>query len=302
VYKLDKGKYRIIFDLFVCQLLHIGLYFKLSEINNNLPSAIKVPEFRNLYTFNFSEKHLSYHILQRIFSRRKWIKYSGQELDDAKIIAPPDYYVRNGNKVLLFESKDVLINAKIKASKDFNAYESELKKKFYFTVSGTKTKKKAILQLLNSIETLLDHNNNLDVNYKSKNLRFYPVLLTHSSQFDTIGLNNILNKWFLKELNEIEKKRGIKLKVIPLTIINIDSLIYFEDHLRDVIDLFGVIEKYHFFTTFKTTKKYKSESHVYESKEKTLIPFSTFFFNYMRDKKLLTPPSFIRDHGFKVLS
>lgn len=302
VYKYSEGKYRIIFDLFVCQLLHLGLYFKLSEINNKLPDGVKVDDFRNLYTFNFSEKHLSYHILHRIFSRRKWVKYSGQELDDAKIVAPPDYYIRNGNKVFLFESKDVLINAKIKASKDYEAYESELKKKFYYTQSGTKTKNKAILQLLKSIETLLDQNNSLDVNYKPKNLRFYPVLLTHSSQFDTPGLNKILNKWFLEELTVIEKKRDVKLKVMPLTIINIDSLIYFEDHLRDTIDLFSAIEEYHSFTTFTSKKKYKSEAHVRESKEKTLIPFSTYFFNYMRDKKLLTPPSFIRDHGFKLLS
>lgn len=302
VYKFDEGKYRIIFDLFVCQLLHLGLYFKLSETNNNLHEKAKVPDFRNLYTFNFSEKHLSYHILQRIFSHRNWIKYSGQELDDAKIVAPPDYYVRNGNKVLLFESKDVLINAKIKASKDYVAYESELKKKFYLTHSGSKIKKKAILQLLNSIESLLDQKNHLDVNYKPKNLRFYPVLLTHSSQFDTPGLNNILNKWFLGELNKIEKKRDLKLKVMPLTIINIDSLIYFEDHLKDKIDLFEVIVQYHVYITFNKKKKYKSELHVRESKEKTLIPFSTFFFNYMRDKKLLTPPSFILDHGFKLLS
>jgi hypothetical protein len=106
----------------------------------------------------------------------------------------------------------------------------------------------------------------------------------------------------LGELNKIEKKRDSKLKVMPLTIINIDSLIYFEDHLKDKIDLFEVIVQYHVYITFNKKKKYKSELHVRESKEKTLIPFSTFFFNYMRDKKLLTPPSFILDYGFKLLS
>lgn len=302
VYKFDEGKYRIIFDLFTCQLMHLGLYFKLSEINNSLTKENKVSGFRNLYTFNFSEKHLAYHILSRIFSRKKWIKYTGQELDDAKVIAPPDYYLRNGNKVLLFESKDVLVDAKIKASKDYEQYETVLKEKFYSSKSGSKTKKKAILQLLNSIETLLDQNNTLDTNYKSKNLRFYPILLTHSSQFDTPGLNKILNKWFMEELKEIEKKRAMKIKVFPLTIINIDSLAYFEDHFRDTVDLFNAIEQYHSYTTFDEKKKYKSEGHVRVSKEKTLIPFSTYFFNYMRDRKMLNPPSYIRDHGFKALA
>jgi hypothetical protein len=302
VYKFGEGKYRIIFDLFTCQLLHLGLYFKLSEINNKLSIDAKVPNFRNFYTFDFSEKHLSYHILERIFSRRNWVKYSGQELDEAKVVAPPDYYIRNGNKVLLFESKDVLFKAEIKASKDYEAYESELKKKFYFTHSGAKKKNKAILQLINSIEILIDQKNNLDVKYKPKNLRFYPIVLTHSSQFDTPGLNKILNKWFTEELTAIEKKRNMKLNVMNLTIINIDSLIYFEDHLQDSVDLFKAIENYHFFTTFNTKKKYKSEEHFIKSKERTLIPFSTYFLNYMRDKNLLTPPSFIREHGFKVIS
>jgi hypothetical protein len=302
VYKFGEGKYRIIFDLFTCQLLHLGLYFKLSEINNSLTKENKVSSFRNLYTFNFSEKHLVYHILSRIFSRKKWIKYTGQELDDAKVIAPTDYYVRNGNKVLLFESKEVLVDAKIKTSKNYELYETVLKEKFYFAKSDVIIKKKAILQLLNFIEILLDQRNTLDSNYKSQNLRFYPILLTHSSQFDTLGLNKILNKWFLEELIGIEKKRDIKIKVFPLTIINIDSLIYFEDHFRDTVDLYTVIEEYHRFTTFEEKKKYNSEVQLRISKEKMLIPFSTYFFNYMRDRKMLTPTSFIRDHGFKMLT
>jgi hypothetical protein len=240
--------------------------------------------------------------LSRIFSRKKWIKYTGQELDDAKVIAPTDYYVRNGNKVLLFESKEVLVDAKIKTSKNYELYETVLKEKFYFAKSDVIIKKKAILQLLNFIEILLDQRNTLDSNYKSQNLRFYPILLTHSSQFDTLGLNKILNKWFLEELIGIEKKRDIKIKVFPLTIINIDSLIYFEDHFRDTVDLYTVIEEYHRFTTFEEKKKYNSEVQLRISKEKMLIPFSTYFFNYMRDRKMLTPTSFIRDHGFKMLT
>lgn len=52
------------------------------------------------------------------------------------IIAEPDYYIRNGNKIFLFESKDILIPSETKVSNDYENISSELKKRLYYEEKG----------------------------------------------------------------------------------------------------------------------------------------------------------------------
>lgn len=129
--KVSEGVYRIIYGLFVLELIHKGVYFKLNEINNGLKEGEKIKNFRSLYCNDFSEKYLLYKLLNSIYKNR-YIEYSGEQIKQMGIEAEPDYYLRNGNNLFLFESKDILINATIKSSYDFNQYEIEFKKKLYF--------------------------------------------------------------------------------------------------------------------------------------------------------------------------
>jgi hypothetical protein len=130
-YKVKKGIYRIVYGLFVIELIHKGTYFKLNEINNNLNNENKIKNFRSLYCDEFSEKYILYKLLNSIYQNR-YIEYSGEEIKQLGIDAEPDYYIRNGNNAFLFESKDILINAEIKTSYDFGLYEPEFKKKLYY--------------------------------------------------------------------------------------------------------------------------------------------------------------------------
>ena len=113
-------------------MLHKGVYFKLYEINNGLVKPEKVKgNFRSFYCDEFSEKILLYKTLNSIF-KNKYKELSGEEIKtNYNIDAEPDYYIRNGNSIFLFESKDILINATIKSTYDFTQYESEFRKKLY---------------------------------------------------------------------------------------------------------------------------------------------------------------------------
>ncbi len=131
-YKVGKGVYRVIFDLFVAELLHKGLYFKLNEVNKTLPKGEQIKNFRSFYTDEFSERYLLYSMLESIY-HKKYVKFTGSEMKATGIDAEPDYYIRNGNKMFLYESKDILINAEeVKTSYDFAVQEAEFKKKLYY--------------------------------------------------------------------------------------------------------------------------------------------------------------------------
>ncbi len=201
--------------MFVLELVHKGLFFKLSEINRSLSKEEKVKgDFRGFYCNEFSEKYLFYKIVNTIFNNR-YIEYSGSQIKVFNIEAEPDYYIRNGNKIFLFESKDILINKSIKPTYNFSKYEPEFKKKLYFEENKGKIENKAVLQLTINIERILKMELPIDTRYKHRSIFIYPIIVLHYHQFDIAGLNVIVNSWFAYELNLL-KIKGLNIDRIKL--------------------------------------------------------------------------------------
>ena len=193
LYKMSETSYRVISPLFAIEKIFNGLYFILKEINDALDKTLQI-NLRQLITFGFSEKYLLYKIVERTYEK-KYFKLSGEQMQTP---GAPDYYIRNGNKVFLFESKDILIKAEIKESYDFEQYEKALKEKLYFEKNGKKESPKAVRQLTNFAKSLLNGDFDEDKNYKPNSIRIYPIILLHNRQLDILGLNNLINIWFVK--------------------------------------------------------------------------------------------------------
>ena len=106
-----------------------------------------------------------YNVLFDVYAK-KYIQKSGEEIKNTyNIDAEPDYYIRNGNKIYLFESKDILIPSEVKISNDYTKITAELKKRLYYEEKGDGSiSKKAILQLLYNIKKLLKKNAEWDSN------------------------------------------------------------------------------------------------------------------------------------------
>lgn len=282
IYKIDEGVYGIISPLFVFEKIYKGLYFKLNEIHNTLPKEQKkIKDLRSFYTSNFSENYLLYSLLTHIYGKRKYIKYSGHDIEEQGIVGGPDYYIRNGNYIFLFENKDVFINAEIKQSSDFQLIEAELKKKLYFDVEESGVIPKAIIQIVNNIKKILTKENAFDTGYKQKSIQIYPLLILHDSSFNCPGLNALVNKWFNDEL-EVLKKAGLNLaKVRPITVINIDTLLLYSDFLRlKKISLNEIVDAYIDHQNFNQKKRYRDSKHLGASYMDTLLHFSFFINNY----------------------
>ena len=300
-YKVSEGVYRIIYGLFVIELIHKGVYFKLNEINNGLKNGEKIKNFRSLYCDEFSEKYLLYKLLNSIYKNR-YIEYSGEQIKQMGIEAEPDYYIRNGNNLFLFESKDILINATIKSSYDFDQYEVEFKKKLYFETKKEKVEKKAVLQLINNIENVLTKQFQFDTNYKTQAINIYPILILHDHQFNIAGLNVIVNNWFLTELVKLKEKGLPFHKVKPLAIIDIDTIIFHQDLFRDrTLKLNQVLDEYFKFITFDTKRKYLNEEHLKKYAKRTVITFPLFISNYVAEKKIRRVPKMIMEKGVTIL-
>lgn len=303
LYKISEGTYRIIFGLFIVELIHKGVFFKLAELNQLQPEATKIKNFRSFYCDEFSEKFLLYRVINSIYQNR-YIEYSGIQIKQLGFEGEPDYYIRKGNALFLFESKDILINAEIKPTYDFRKYEEEFKKKLYFEEKKKgRIDKKAVLQLIDNIRRSLIKEFSFDTNYKVTSLYIYPILVLHDRQFNVAGLNLLINKWFAEELGKL-KAEGLNIqKVMPITIIDIDTLIFHQDILRDrVIKLEDVLDGYFKTITFDFKKKYRDEQHAAECLKKTLMPFSVYMGNHVDRNKIRRVPRIILDKGMTLFT
>ena len=231
LFKIDDNEFLILDRGFAIKRLYASIFFDVLKIIND--KRVKINgDFFSVYTYDFIEKYLAYTVLDKIFKKRGYKVLSGEEIvNDHHVDTEPDYYVRNGKKILLFEIKASIIRGDIKQSFSWSEIEKELKKKFY----GTSKDKKAVLQLIERIEILVDKDNKRGVydSTRPNNFIITPILLVTDLALNTLGVNHILNSWFAEEVNKSKILSPIQHRIRKLVIINIDTLIVYSEYLKD---------------------------------------------------------------------
>ncbi|WP_194777638.1 hypothetical protein [Pararhodonellum marinum] len=294
LFKIEESSYRVISPLFAIEKIFNGLYFILKEINDSIDEQLQI-NLRQLITYEFSEKYLLYKIIERTYPK-KYFKLSGDQMNTPGV---PDYYIRNGNKVFLFESKDVFIRSDVKESYDFKQYEKALKSKLYFEAKGKKESPKAVRQLANFAKTLLKNEFKLDSSYKPKSLKIYPIILLHNRQLDIMGLNNLINIWFDLEKDKIEKSGLSTKKLRYPTIIHIDTLFVMHEQLKSgKYKLDTLLDDYQNLINGKTLKKKKFQN---EHQQKQFIQNRLASFNmYFDIRYSWKVPSIFKEKGIDI--
>lgn len=256
--KIESG-FQVVNDLFLVELLHKGLFFIIKRFNDSLEDGKR--DFRSYYCDNFSERYLLYKLLNKIYGKKSYKQISGDGFRENRINAEPDYYIRNGKNILLFESKDIMINASVKNSFSWTEYEKVIKDKLYYKIKNERVKPKAILQLINNISRILKKELFVDIGYKESTVKIYPILILFDNQFNIAGFNDIIDSWYKKELIKLEENGHNICNVESLTIIDIDTLIYYQDMITNgKIKLWDIIAKYHVMRRKKTTSRIELEA------------------------------------------
>lgn len=238
IYKLDDNTYSVIDYFFVLDKFFKSVRFVIKNCFNKyhkLPANDRT--FFEWYNTNFSENHLMANLLNDVFAK----DYISKKIIVDEEEHEPDYYARHNKRIYLFEHKDVLIRKDVKSSGDIEKIYATLKNKFLVV----NNRPIGIGQLVNSIEQILNQNFAFDkyVNEK-RNFEVYPILLVSDRIFDILGLNYKMNEWFRESL---EKRLGDKHnlnRIKPLTLMDIDTLIYWLPHLgardrhfKDLMDI-----------------------------------------------------------------
>lgn len=280
----DKNRVTVVDSLLTAEMFYNGLYFKLKKINDNL-SVDKVDLLR-IKTQEFSEKLLFKETIRSIFGK-KYIQFSCEQIDNS-MDGGIDYYVRNGNKVFLFESKDIFLSSKSKVSLDYEKVIEEIKTKLYY--DSSKNKNKAILQLSNFIEKIINFQLPFDKNYKVNSLKIYPVIVVHTRVFNVTGLNIILQDLFKKASKK--RLKNFKGTINELILIDIDTLIFNREFFESKkINFEKTLMEYSKQIIVPAFQVHKNISR--KETEKSLTSFSHFFENKIHGMRRNQLPEFI---------
>lgn len=226
---LDKAFTGLLFDM-KDALVKVGL---LDEKNGYM-------NLRSMLGADFSERFFFYELMKRCFGQQ-YVSYSGADLEMALGEGMPDYYMRRGNRVFVFECKDAQVASKKKLSGDYETIKNAIFEKY---VANKKGHGKGIAQLASVIESKLPMiQKEVDVNAPKSVMFVFPIIVYFDDCFDVEGPNYLLNKEFCRDLEGRNVSTDYEVK--DLVMVNIEQLMRLENFFADgKLDLAYLINGY----------------------------------------------------------
>lgn len=235
VYKIDDNNFLFLNLNFFVDKLFQGVQFEMfrvirkNKLEYNGKQIKGFDQFRSIYAEQISEAGIFYESIRYSFEKCGYKLLNGKQLKEVLKDGEPDFYIRDKGKIYLFEYKDVILNAEVKHSYDFETIKSEISKKMVSNQTGTQ---KGVTQLFNSISKIkngeykgVDDYDNLE------NCMIYPIIVYTDFSFNLPGVNYYLNKEFNKLIYDSDLSQKHKIK--DLTIIDLDTFLKFQDLFRD---------------------------------------------------------------------
>ena len=256
LFKSVNGDYIVHSQPLLTDRIYSSLYFDFKNISKQLNE--NHPDIGNLFTSEFVEKTLfvsqmksctSLDIIDSLDENelKKRYKIKNGEL------GYPDYYIKTRDSVILFECKDIRINAWIKEQRDFIIIEEELRNKLVcktYQIDYKNHCHKPIAPKRIGCGQLAGHVANIRNGVfpwdspLSREVKIYSVLVIADNRLLVDGLTSILQRWYLeclcKEGLNIIKENPLIL-MSPLTLIKYSKrfskdgfLKYFNDYYNSI--------------------------------------------------------------------
>ena len=154
-----------------------------------------------------------------------YVNYSGEELQKSLSEGMPDFYLRRGNRVFVFECKDVQVASIKKLSGDYEKIKQAIFEKY---IINTKGRPKGVRQLTKVIkDKLIAIFNNVDVSAPHGTKYVFPIIVYFDDCFDIEGPEYLLNKEFWNSIGNKNVVDNIVIK--DLVMVNIEQLMRLED-------------------------------------------------------------------------
>lgn len=234
VYKLNETDFVFLNLNFFIDKIYQGIQFDFARILVKHSATFKGKIIRNRIQFlsifgdEFSETGLFYKVIEHCFEKAKYVLHSGNTIKEIIKDGEPDFYIRDKEKVYLFEFKNVFLSGKTKNTYNFEEIKAGIYEKLVENKNGDA---KGIKQLTKVIKKIRKSEfNKIDDHDFDKSI-IYPIIVFTDFSFNTAGINYMLNKEFREYIENEEVKFTSKIK--NLILIDLDDFIKYQDLFRD---------------------------------------------------------------------
>lgn len=231
--KIAPHEYAVIDVSFMIYRMFDGLYF----IFNDLWQC-KYPDntqgFNTIFTTEFSEGTVLVNCLKEVANTHGWLSLTDNEcksiVPERKLSSPPDFYIRDGKDVILFECKDVKIPKEVKAEGIIQQLLDEVDKDFvgYHDTKKNKWRYKGVGQLVRNAKRILEGEFIWDKNV-DKNSRIFLVLVLADGRQVDAGWKNYLQRKMCEEC--IRQETDYK-KICPLILTDLGTITFYKGNFK----------------------------------------------------------------------
>jgi len=238
--ELEREKYQLFSFPILLERLYNGLFFDIKEHFGK--------EAFSFYNYEFVEKklfrphmwkstglHSSYY-----FPR----KNESDEVEEYK--NQPDFYIREGSNIILFECKSIKLGGELKDNRDIDNFFEILKSKLFLSEKNidpnrhekNKPENVGVMQLITQMKSIDDDTCPWDKNIPDE-VSYYPVLVLDDIRLIIPGIVEIINSWY-DPVVKVELPGQI---CNPMIVMSIDILINYchvfkENGFRKIFDFY----------------------------------------------------------------
>lgn len=225
--KLDDDNYLLLYPSFLIDKFYQGLVFdswKSIEKRQGNGNAL-ADSFSDFTVLKsrlgqpFSEEHLFYTLMDKCFTSANLVKKKGSDLTGVE--APPDYYLRDGSNIFIFECKDILFNNNDRYSTDLKKVKKAILDRI---CKDGDSNRKGAAQLLYTINKYINEDSLAAHDRKySTGDNIYPIVVTSNSVYDAYGVNMLVLVRYIEIVKDKYPSLAGKVK-LPV-IINTDCFV-----------------------------------------------------------------------------
>jgi hypothetical protein len=230
IYQLNSNTYLLLYLNFFIDKIYQGFLFDFAKVLKAGGQSITgYDKLKSKLGELFSEQVLFYTIMEKCFRNFSNIRFSGKQLKVKLKSGEPDYYIRKGSKIFLFEFKDIIIRADIKYSGDANRIKKALIEKLEEDAQGKKVGVGQIVKYIDEIKKGWFQKQEID-DFNVEQVIIYPIIVHTDISLEAEGVN-----YFLKNrLNKLIQERALrKYQIKDLVLINLDTLILLQDEFNE---------------------------------------------------------------------
>ncbi|SUB89551.1 Uncharacterised protein [Porphyromonas macacae] len=286
LFKYENGDYLIYSRPLLAYRMFSSLYFDFLRISEELEG--RQPDIANLFTSEFIEKTLFVGLMNECLSSDTIesldeeglkLKYKIQSGD----LGYPDYFLKTKSAIILFECKDIRVNAWIKEQRDYTIIEKELRNKLVSKTHQLDYKNHSHREIPPKrigCGQIASHVANIRKNIfpwdstLTTDVKVYPVLVVADNRLLSLGLARLLQGWYAECLQYEGLDTSVEYPLVlmsPLTLIKYSSLFhqdgfekYFDEYYKSLqsqpVDMISTLNNQISFDEYMSQYPFKLET------------------------------------------